>query len=329
MTSSGQSNESGHSHYSVIVHYLESVARFVPETRVPALQQLKDVISTLPSPLALADLQNEPPNTAAQTLPLVSTAQGLLPLLDENQSANPLGWETVAALNHMLADLADQLGAALRLEKASLVHGLYVIIDPEITGGRDPLAVAEAAVRGGARMLQLRDKLRDKGESLPLAIALQNLCQGSGAQLIVNDHADVAAVVGSAGLHLGQTDLPISQARLVLAPDQVVGRSNHEFEELVESQEMGADHLAFGPIYQTGTKGVGRPPQGTERVRQAREIAKTPLVAIGGITAENVAPVVEAGADAICVAAAVGLAPEPEAAAARLVKSIEEAGGRV
>jgi len=277
----------------------------------------------------LADLQNEPPNTAAQTLPLVSTAQRLLSLLDENQSANPLGWETVAALNHMLADLADQLGASLRLEKASLVHGLYVIIDPEVTGGRDPLAVAEAAVRGGARMLQLRDKLRDKGESLPLAIALQNLCQGSGAQLIVNDHADVAAVVGSAGLHLGQTDLPISQARLVLAPDQVVGRSNHEFEELVESQEMGADHLAFGPIYQTGTKGVGRPPQGTERLRQAREITKMPLVAIGGINAGNAAPVVEAGADAICVAAAVGLAPEPEAAAARLVKSIEEAGGRV
>lgn len=329
MTSSSQSNESGHSHYSVIVHYLESVARFVPETRVPALQQLKDVIPTLPSPLALAALQNGPPNTAAQTLPLVSTAQGLLPLLDENQSANPLGWETVAVLNHVLADLADQLGAALRLEKASLVHGLYVIIDPEVTGGRDPLAVAEAAVRGGARMLQLRDKLRDKGESLPLAMALQNLCQGSGAQLIVNDHADVAAVVGSAGLHLGQTDLPISQARRVLAPDQVVGRSNHEFEELVESQEMGADHLAFGPIYQTGTKGVSRPPQGTERVRQAREIAKTPLVAIGGINAENAAPVVEAGADAICVAAAVGLAPEPEAAAARLVKSIEEAGGRV
>ena len=329
MTSSGQSNESGHSHYSVIVHYLESVASFTSEAQVPALQQLKEVLPTLPSPLALADVYDHLPATAAQTLSIVSTAQGLLPLFDENQPANPLGWETVAALNHVLADLADQLGAALRLEKASLVHGLYVIIDPEVTGGRDPLAVAVAAVRGGARMLQLRDKLRDKGESLPLAMALQDLCAGAGAQLIVNDHADVAAVIGSAGLHVGQTDLPVSQARRVLGPDQVVGRSNHEFEELAESQEMGADHLAFGPIYQTGTKGVGRPPQGTERVRQAREIAKTPLVAIGGITAENVAPVVEAGADAICVAAAVGLAPEPEAAAARLVKSIEEAGGRV
>jgi thiamine-phosphate diphosphorylase len=320
---------SGHSHYSVIVHYLESVAGFVPETQVPALQQLKEVLPALPSPLALADLRDPPPATAAQTLSLVSTARGLLPLLDENQSANPLGWETVAALIHVLADLADQLGAAVRRDKASSVRGLYVIIDPEVTGGRDPLAVAEAAVRGGARMLQLRDKLRDKGESLPLALALQNLCQESGVQLIINDHADIAAVVGSAGLHVGQTDLPVRQARQVLGPDQVVGRSNHEFEELVESQEMGADHLAFGPIYQTGTKGVGRPPQGTERLRQAREITKTPLVAIGGINAGNAAPVVEAGADAICVAAAVGLAPEPEGAAARLVKSIEEAGGRV
>ncbi len=333
MTSSGPLNksgsQSGHSHYSVIVHYLESLARFVPETQVQALQQLKEVIPALPSPLALADLQDHPPTTAVQALSLVSTARGVLPLLDENQSANPLGWETVAALNHVLNELADQLGAAVRREKASLTRGLYVIIDPEVTGGRDPLAVAEAAVRGGARMLQLRDKLRDKGESLPLALALQILCQESGVQLIVNDHADIAAVVGSAGLHVGQTDLPVSQTRQVLAPDQVVGRSNHEIDELVESQEMGADHVAFGPIYQTGTKGVGRPPQGTERVRLAREITKTPLVAIGGITAENVAPVVEAGADVICVAAAVGLAPEPEDAAARLVKSIEEAGGRV
>ena len=130
-------------------------------------------------------------------------------------------------------------------------------------------------------------------------------------------------------MHVGQTDLPVRHARQVLAATQVVGRSNHEIEELVEAQEMGADHLAFGAIYQTGTKGVGRPPQGIEPLRRAREVTNTPLVAIGGITAENVAPVVEAGADAICVAAAVGLADEPEAAAAKLVKSIEEAGGRV
>ncbi|PKB70553.1 MAG: thiamine-phosphate diphosphorylase [SAR202 cluster bacterium Io17-Chloro-G6] len=216
-----------------------------------------------------------------------------------------------------------------RHDKADLVRGLYVIIDPQVTGGREPLEIAEAAIRGGARMLQLRDKLRDKGESLPLAISLQQLCLEWGSSLIINDHADVAAIVGSAGLHVGQTDLPVDQARRVLMPSQVLGRSNHELEELVESERMGADHVAFGAIYHTATKGVGRPPQGIEQLRLARETAQTPLVAIGGINAENAAPVIEAGADAICVTAAVGSAPDPEAAAALLVKVIEDAGGRV
>jgi thiamine-phosphate diphosphorylase len=91
---------------------------------------------------------------------------------------------------------------------------------------------------------------------------------------------------------------------------------------------MGADHVAFGAIYQSGTKGVGRPPQGMDQLRQARAAAKVPLVAIGGITAANVVPVVDAGADAICVTAAVGAAPDPKAAAAALVEAISKAGGK-
>jgi thiamine-phosphate pyrophosphorylase len=235
----------------------------------------------------------------------------------------------VSGVSRILNDLTAQLGATVRREKADMVRGLYVIIDPQVTGGRDPFAIARAAIQGGARMLQLRDKLRDKGESLPLAHDLQKLCVEAGASLILNDHADVAAIVGAAGLHVGQTDLPVEQARQVLAPHQVLGRSNHEIEELVESERIGADHVAFGAIYHTDTKGVGRSPQGIERLLLARDAAQTPLVAIGGITAENAAPVIEAGVDAICVTAAVGSAAEPEAAAAKLVKVIEEAGGRI
>ena len=319
----------GHSHYSVLHHYLASVARYSPQVHPTALQKLREIIPALPSPLALADSQDTPPATTQQALSLASSALAALPSLEETAPNNPLGWETIAGLHSALAELADQLGAELRAEQAALVRGLYVIIDPEVTGGRDPFIIAQAAVRGGARMLQLRDKLRDKGESLPLARALQSLCQESGAQLIINDHSDLAAIVGSAGLHVGQTDLPVSEARKVLHPGQVLGRSNHEIEELLESESMGADHLAFGAIYMTRTKGVGRPPQGTEPLQRARAATKLPLVAIGGITAENAAPVVEAGADAICVTAAVGSAPEPEAAAAGLVKVIEDAGGRV
>ena len=322
---------SGQSHYQVIFHCIESASRFVPpaQSPAPALQSLRDIIPSLPAASAMAETDDGPPTSAQQTLELVSFAADLLSHLDEASSANPLGWETLAGVSRILDELTGQLGSTIRREKADLVRGLYVIIDPQVTGGRDPLVIAQAAIQGGARMLQLRDKLRDKGESLPLAIGLQKLCAESGASLILNDHADVAAIVGSAGLHVGQTDLPVEQARQVLAPHQVLGRSNHEIEELVESERMGVDHVAFGAIYHTETKGVGRPPQGIDQLRLARDAAQTPLVAIGGINAENAAPVIEAGADAICVTAAVGSATEPEAAAARLVKVIEEAGGRV
>ena len=191
------------------------------------------------------------------------------------------------------------------------------------------MEIARAAVNGGARMLQLRDKLRDKGEILPLAQDLQTLCVANDVLLIVNDHVDLAAIVGSGGVHVGQTDMPVAEARQVLAADQVLGRSNREIDLLIESQEMGADHVAFGAIYQTTTKSGGRGPQGPERLKAARAVTQVPLVAIGGITADNVAPVIEYGADAVCVTAAVGLAPEPEAAASRLVEAIRQAGGKV
>ena len=237
--------------------------------------------------------------------------------------------ETLDQFGRLLDELRADLGAQLRQDQAARIRGLYVIIDPQVTGGRDPLTIAEAALQGGTKMLQLRDKLRDKGQSLPLAQELQRLCEAHGALLIINDHLDLAAAVGSGGAHVGQTDLPIAEARKVLAPHQVLGRSNREFEQMAQSAEMGADHLAFGPIYMTDTKSIVRNPQGPERLRQARAVSDLPLVAIGGINAQNVGPVIEAGADAVCVTAAVGAAPDPEAAANQLVEAIRQAGGKV
>ena len=321
----------GQSHYQIIFHCLGAAAKFSSpsSSAIPALQDLKGLLTAMPAPSAVAELVGGPPATSSDVLALVDIVHSNLSLLDGSSSANPLGWETVASITTVLDSLTWQLGSALRREKADMVRGLYVIIDPSVTGGRDPLDIAQAALRGGARMLQLRDKDRDKGQSIPLAESLQKLCQEAKASLIINDHADVAAIVGSAGIHVGQTDLPVPEARKVLAHSQVVGRSNHEIEELPESEEMGADHVAFGPIYHTATKDVGYDPQGIPRLLLAREVSKTPLVAIGGINTENVTPVIEAGADAICVTAAVGAARDPEDAAARLVSLIEAAGGRV
>ncbi len=267
--------------------------------------------------------------TFAGALSLTQAAASALSSIAELGASDAVPADSVPALLAALDDLAAQLGAALRREKASQIRGLYVIIDPEVTGGREPLEIARAAVNGGAKILQLRDKLRDKGDILPLAQDLQALCAANDALLIVNDHVDLAAAVGSGGVHVGQTDLPVAQARQVLAPEQVLGRSNREIPLLVQSQEMGADHVAFGAIYQTTTKPGGRGPQGPERLQEARAVTNVPLVAIGGITADNVGPVIEYGADAVCVTAAVGLAPEPEAAATRLVEAILRAGGKV
>lgn len=264
----------------------------------------------------------------ANCLQLTGTSRQVLAGLRQWEGGG-LNWEVMASLEQALTRLDTDLASALRQQQAHRVRGLYVIIDPQVTGGRQPLEVAAAAIRGGARMIQLRDKLRDKGESLPLATALQELCEANDVLLIINDHLDLAVAVGSGGVHVGQTDLPVARARRVLAPHQVLGRSNRELEQLTESQELGADHLAFGPIYPTGTKTIVRQPQGVERLKQARNVARVPLVAIGGINLENLAPVVAAGADAICVTAAVGAASDPEAAAARLVEAIRAAGGRV
>lgn len=337
MSSSTPAAAPGHSHYSVMVHYLGRAAAFQPTDAAtpPALsaarQRLRELLPTLPAPQALDLPADPPPGDGDQALHDLFSALHLLAPLQQAAGApgNPLGGETMAALNGILEELAGQMTAALRQEAAAQVRGLYVIIDPEVTGGREPLDIAQAAVRGGAGLLQLRDKRRDKGQSLPLAQALQQLCEESGALLIVNDHADVAAAVGAGGLHVGQTDLPVDTARRLLYPRQILGRSNREIELLVESQEMGADYVAFGAIYPTGTKPGGRAPQGLDRLREARAAAQVPLVAIGGITAETAGPVVAAGADAVCVTAAVGLAAEPEAAAAQLTAAIVAAGGNV
>ena len=289
------------------------------------LARLKEAMSDLAADLAIVSGQL----TLSEALSLTEAARSSLKAVVARCNEDEMPAEFATVLAQLLGDLAAGLGAALRREKADKVRGLYVIIDPEVTGGREPLEIAQAAVRGGAKMLQLRDKLRDKGEILPLARDLQALCAANDALLIVNDHVDLAAAVGSGGVHVGQTDLPVAQARQVLAPQQVLGRSNREIDLLIESQEMGADHVAFGAIYQTTTKPGGRGPQGPERLKEARAVTKVPLVAIGGITADNVAPVIEYGADAVCVTAAVGLAPEPEAAAAKLVEAIAQAGGKV
>ena len=220
--------------------------------------------------------------------------------------------------------------AMSRQETSERVYGLYVIIDPEVTKGRDPLDVTRQALKGGARTIQLRDKIDDKGLMVRLAREMADVCREYEALFIVNDHADVALVVEADGLHLGQKDMTASDARMVLKPEQIIGRSNYRVTEAEESAAAGVDYVAIGNVYSTSTKPSisSRTPVGSEAIRRAKEAVDVPIVAIGGINYGNVEPVVRAGANAICVSSAVGLSEDPEGASRRLVDSIMKAGGR-
>ena len=231
---------------------------------------------------------------------------------------------------HPQSTLDGNAGEKFRSGLSARIYGLYVIIDPEVTGGRDPLDVALGALRGGARILQLRDKAGEKGGTLILARALKELCTEHDALLIINDHSDLAVLANADGLHLGQGDLPVAEARRILGTHQIIGRSNYTLEQSLESQEMGADHLALGNVYPTSTKASisRRAPIGPESVRRVKGAVDVPLVAIGGITEDSIESVVKAGADAVCVTGAVGLAPDPEEASRRLVERIVAAGGK-
>lgn len=204
------------------------------------------------------------------------------------------------------------------------LRGLYVIIDPEHTGERPVEDVTRAALDGGATIIQLRDKLSDKGPMLETALRINQMCHDAGALFFMNDHADVAVLSGADGLHVGQSDLPVKAARRVLSEGQMIGTSNHHVEEALISMADEVDYIAVGAIYGTGTKEV-TVSAGLETLARIRSRVKCPIAAIGGINTSNVVAVIEAGADMVCVISAVGRAPDPAAATRDLVDLIDRA----
>jgi thiamine-phosphate pyrophosphorylase len=197
------------------------------------------------------------------------------------------------------------------------IRGLYVIIDPQQTRGRDPTEVARLALGGGACILQWRDKLRDKGDQLPEARAIRDLCRAHDALFFVNDHVDLALAIDADGVHLGRSDLPLSLVRPWFPSGFLLGASTNTVEEAQQAEREGATYVAVGSIFATATKEDTRP-AGLERLREVRAAMSLPLVAIGGIGEENVDAAIAAGADAVAVISAVCQADDVEGAARRL-----------
>lgn len=195
---------------------------------------------------------------------------------------------------------------------------LYPIADADSCD--DVVTLVDAMLAAGVPLLQLRAKSATTRDLVDLARAVKARTDRAGAALIVNDRADVARLIGAAGVHLGQDDLPPAAARAVLGADAIIGFSTHDAGQLDAAVRDGvADYLAYGPIFPTRSKTNPDPTQSLAALAAVRARCPRPLVAIGGIAIETLPDVLAAGADAAAVIAAIARAPDPQAATRELL----------
>jgi thiamine-phosphate pyrophosphorylase len=177
---------------------------------------------------------------------------------------------------------------------------LYAILDPEQTQGRSADRVLRDLLEGGVQFVQLRAKALSGKDFLALARQARALTRLSACRLVINDRLDVALACDADGVHLGQDDLPLAAARKLM-PGKIIGISTHDSAQAAEAEERGADYIGFGPMFGTTTKETGYAARGTEMLRGIRAAVRLPIVAIGGITENNVREVWENGATSAAI----------------------------
>ncbi len=181
---------------------------------------------------------------------------------------------------------------------------LYAILDPTQVRGRSLNSVLQGLLKGGAALTQLRATEMNSQEFYQSALEARRLTRQNDCLFIVNDRADIALASQADGVHLGQGDLPLAVARKLMGKDKIIGISTHDLPQAEEAEQGGADYIGFGPIFGTTTKNTGYSPRGLTMLREIRKKVKIPIVAIGGITEDNVGQVWEAGADAAAMISA-------------------------
>ena len=204
-------------------------------------------------------------------------------------------------------------------------YSLYLVTDRGLARGRSTLEIVTAAVNGGATVVQLREKACSTLEFIQQALTIQKFLETRNIPLIINDRVDVAQAVAAAGVHLGQTDMPLEMARGILGDTMIIGISAESLADAIAAEKGGADYLGVSPIYATPTKTDTAPALGLEGLREIRKAVRLPLVGIGGLNRDNAAEVIRNGADGLAVVSAIVAADDPEFAALELKQVIREA----
>ena len=214
------------------------------------------------------------------------------------------------------------------MDKHHLDWSLYLITDRRIAGERSVVDIVQAAVRGGATIVQLREKKATTHEMIELGRRLHAVTKKAGIPLIVNDRLDVALAVNAEGVHVGPPDdMPAGIARQLLGPDRILGVSAESPDIARQAAKDGADYIGVGDVYGTASKPDAGPPIGLNGLKAVVDSSPIPVVGIGGIDHGNAGAVIEAGASGVALISAIFGAKDPEAAARDLRKRIEKARG--
>jgi thiamine-phosphate pyrophosphorylase len=212
-------------------------------------------------------------------------------------------------------------------DRGEVDFSLYLITDRNsLAPGRDLLATVRAALQGGVRAVQLREKDLSAAELYPLALELRRLTQEFSARLLINDRVDLALAVDADGVHLGGHSLPVAIARQLLGEERLIGVSTHHPDEVTRAADAGADFVTFGPVYATPSKASFGPPVGLESLAAACVCPPLPVFALGGVTAARLPELRAAGCTHVALIGAIQHAVDPAVAAQSLLLAWEGGG---
>lgn len=209
-------------------------------------------------------------------------------------------------------------------ENSAVDYSLYLVTDRSLSNGRSTQTIVEAAIFGGVSCVQIREKNCSTREFVEQARALQPVLKQHRVPLIINDRLDIALAVGADGIHLGQEDMHISDARRLAGDKMIIGISAENLGDAIAAERQGADYIGISPVFATSTKTDTAPPLGLEGIRRIRANLSIPLVGIGGIDQKNARDIISAGADGVAVVSAIVSAGCPQTAAATLKNLVKK-----